>query len=255
MDTGLSPNNHCHWLYMYLQMVFPVAVTSSNQHAILSNVAVTRNFMQLKWPHRWVIIICCMQQKNLCWCARNRFSAGGFSNIDLYNNSVIGTTSNISHSTKIKQIGSRSTPRCKRPPDWSYTSLFQCHVNTGLSKVLWVARYRLWSRRVHCINSCPVQNCGRVTSRVRHTTAEPSWGEREEVSSPWNLFSNLNCIWSDSRYIPVSNLLTYYIKISWDLKELIPANFVLFYMNEGQNLLRVRWHLMGKFQSMEQSIK
>jgi hypothetical protein len=50
-------------------------------------------------------------------------------------------------------------------------------------------------------------------------------------------FLNLICIWSDSRYILVSNLLTYYLKISWDLKALIPTNFVLFYLNEGQNLL------------------
>jgi hypothetical protein len=47
-------------------------------------------------------------------------------------------------------------------------------------------------------------------------------------------------------------MLTCYLKISWDLKALIPANFVLFYLNEGQNLLRVRWHLMGKFPSIEQ---
>jgi hypothetical protein len=64
--------------------------------------------------------------------------------------------------------------------------------------------------------------------------------------SLWKMFKNLNCIWSDSRYIPVSNLMTY-LKISWKLKELIPANFVLFYLNERQNLLRVRWHLMGEF--------
>jgi hypothetical protein len=50
--------------------------------------------------------------------------------------------------------------------------------------------------------------------------------------------------------------VTYYLKISWDLKELyIPANFVLFYLNGRLNLLRMRWHLMSKFQSMEQSIK
>jgi hypothetical protein len=46
-----------------------------------------------------------------------------------------------------------------------------------------------------------------------------------------------------------------YLKISWDLKELIPVNFVLFYLNEGQNLLRVRWDLMDEFPPMEQSIK
>jgi hypothetical protein len=64
-----------------------------------------------------------------------------------------------------------------------------------------------------------------------------------------------DCIWSDSRYNPVSNLLTCYLKISWDLKELILANFVLFYLNEEQNLLRARWHLMDGFQPIEESVK
>jgi hypothetical protein len=50
-------------------------------------------------------------------------------------------------------------------------------------------------------------------------------------------------------------LLTCYLQISWDWKALIPANFVLFFLNEGHYRLRVRWHLLGKFQSMEQSIK
>jgi hypothetical protein len=71
-----------------------------------------------------------------------------------------------------------------------------------------------------------------VTGVACHTMAELSRGEGG-VPLTMNFFLNLNCIWSDSRYIPVLNLLTYYLKMSWDLKELLPDNFVLFYLNEG----------------------
>jgi hypothetical protein len=90
-------------------------------------------------------------------------------------------------------------------------------LGTGLSKVLWVAGYRLWSRRVHMW-------------RAHNGVAVA--GESEGVPP---LYENIFLIWIvfESRYIPVSNLLTYYLKISWDLKKHIPANFVSFYLNEG----------------------
>jgi hypothetical protein len=92
---------------------------------------------------------------------------------------------------------------------------------TELSKVLWVAGHRLWSRRLlmWCVHD------GIAVSGSTRGGFPPFY---EFLKKIWI------CIWSDSRYIPVSNLLTY-LKISWDFEG--TANFVLFYLNEGQNLL------------------
>jgi hypothetical protein len=93
-------------------------------------------------------------------------------------------------------------------------NISQLLLGTGLSNVLWVAGYRLWSRRVHM------------------------WRVHRGVSPHYEMFFKIWIVFGVILDIFQSQICWLNIKISWDLKELIPANFVLFYLNEGQNLLR-----------------
>jgi hypothetical protein len=88
-----------------------------------------------------------------------------------------------------------------RVEDWAFSCLLQMtfkeshmsgapHSNnisqlgTGLSKVLWVAGYTLWSRRLHMLRA--------------HDGVAVAGGARGGFPLPMKFFKNLNCIWSYS---------------------------------------------------------
>jgi hypothetical protein len=128
-----------------------------------------------------------------------------------------------------------------RVEGWAFTCLLQMtfkeshipgtpHSNnisqlgTELSKVLWVAGYRLWSRRLHM---------WRVHDGVA-VAGGSRGGFPLKFLNIWIVFGVILGIFQSL----ICRLIS---KLAGILKELIPANFVLFYLNEGQNLLRVRW--------------